>query len=69
MIACVVCRGETELDDVVREVDVGFGGPVRWCLCLRCHDRQTDARRPVPPALRVAVTATLTDAERRSESP
>lgn len=69
MIARVVCRGDTALDDVVREVDVGFEGPVRWCVCLRCHERQSGARRPLPPALKVAVTATLTDADRRAEGP
>lgn len=69
MIACVLCRGDTELDDVVRDVDVGCDGPIRWCVCLRCHDRRVGGRRPVPPTLRREVTEVLASAGGRPSGP
>ena len=53
MFICRICRFETELDDVVvRRGDVG-------CICLRCFGRETGGARPMPKALRRALSAAL----------
>jgi hypothetical protein len=56
MNMCIICRFDTELDDVVL-----FGG-VR-CICLRCYMRETATGRPVPARLRREVSAILTERE------
>jgi hypothetical protein len=53
MITCIICRFETELDDVeVRQGDAR-------CVCLRCFARETGSGRPMPKALRREVSAFL----------
>ena len=42
MATCVICRFETELDDVV------LGGRAGRCVCLRCFDRETGNGRSMP---------------------
>lgn len=51
---CIICRFETDLDDVV----VGNAGGGR-CVCLRCYSRETGTERPMPKALRRDVIAAL----------
>jgi hypothetical protein len=46
MTTCIICRFETELDDVVIN---GAGGR---CVCLRCYARETGTARPMPKVLR-----------------
>jgi hypothetical protein len=53
MWTCIVCRFETELDDVVLTRDSG------GCVCLRCFDRETGGSRPMPKALRRELTSAL----------
>jgi hypothetical protein len=53
MATCVICRFETELDDVV------LGGRTGRCVCLRCFDRETGSARPMPKALHRALVTTL----------
>ncbi len=57
MATCVICRFETELDDVV------LGGRTGRCVCLRCFDRETGSARPMPKALRRALVAALAEIE------
>ena len=58
MSLCIICRFETELDDVV--VAAVTGG----CICLRCFGRETGSARPMPKALRQQLSALLAEAER-----
>jgi hypothetical protein len=59
MEICSICRFATALDDVqVR----GVGG---FCVCLRCYARETNTDRPMPRALRRALSALLTESEAR----
>ena len=53
MSTCILCRFATELDDIV--VERATGG----CICLRCFGRETGSARPLPKALRRAVSAAL----------
>ena len=46
MRICVICRFETELDEVVAPVSGGR------CVCLRCFNRETQSALPMPAALR-----------------
>ena len=57
MPRCIICRFETELDDVVT---AGTGGR---CVCLRCYLRETGTEQPMPRDLRCAVVATLAQTE------
>ena len=56
MNVCIICRFETELDDVVL-----FGSS--RCICLRCYMRETATARPFPARLRREVSAILTERE------
>jgi hypothetical protein len=53
MIACRICRFETELDDVVLRHGTDE------CICLRCYDRETGGARLMPKALRREIDAVL----------
>ena len=53
MKTCIICRFETELDDVAVE---GHG---ERCVCLRCFTRETDTARRMPKPLRREVIAIL----------
>jgi recombinational DNA repair protein (RecF pathway) len=53
MYRCVICRFETELDDVIAPTASGR------CVCLRCFARETDTLRPMPRALQRALSALL----------
>ena len=53
MLSCILCRFDTELDDVAVQ------GPGHRCICLRCYLRETDSARPMPRELRLAIAATL----------
>jgi hypothetical protein len=53
MWACIVCRFETELDDVA--ITRTGGG----CTCLGCFDRETGGCRPMPKALRRELSGVL----------
>ena len=55
MATCVICRFETELDDVV------LGGRAGRCVCLRCFDRETGNGRSMPETLRRELSATLAE--------
>jgi hypothetical protein len=55
MLTCIICRFETELDDV--EVRQGTA----HCVCLRCFARETGSGRPMPKALRRQLIATLAE--------
>ena len=57
MATCVICRFETEFDDVV------LGGRTGRCVCLRCFDRETGSARPMPKALHRALSAALAEIE------
>jgi len=57
MATCMICRFETELDDVV------LGGRTGRCVCLRCFDRETGSARPMPKNLRRAFSAALAETE------
>lgn len=57
MITCIICRFDTELDDVM------VAGAAGRCVCLRCYARETDTVRPMPKSLRRELTAALADAE------
>jgi len=53
MSVCIICRFETQLDDVV------MPGGTRSCICLRCYTRETGTSHPMPKELRKDVIATL----------
>jgi hypothetical protein len=55
MFTCVICRFETELDDVATPV-----GKDR-CICLRCYARATDSAKPMPKILRRQVISALAE--------
>jgi hypothetical protein len=57
MTSCTICRFETELDDIALT-----GGGDR-CVCLRCFSRETGTARPMPRALRHALSAVVNGAE------
>ena len=57
MSTCIICRFETELDDVV------IGGAGGRAVCLRCYARETGTARPMPKALRRDLTAYLATVE------
>ena len=57
MSLCIICRFETELDDVV--VAPVTGG----CICLGCFGRETGSARPLPTALRRQLIALLAEPE------
>ncbi len=54
MHICIICRFETEVDDIVT---AGSNGR---CICLRCFGRESGNLRPMPRTLRHDITATLT---------
>ncbi|MFN8559777.1 MAG: hypothetical protein U0531_21330 [Dehalococcoidia bacterium] len=54
MYTCVICRWDTEFDDVVLAPE-GNGR----CVCLRCYARETDTERPMPKDLRRDISAAL----------
>jgi hypothetical protein len=53
MSTCVICRFETELDDVVVTLPSGR------CVCLHCYDRETGNERRTPKHLRRSVEEVL----------
>lgn len=53
MFVCVLCRFETELDDVIAPVSGGR------CVCLRCFGRETESAVLMPKALRRDLMETL----------
>ena len=55
-MTCIICRFETELDDVAVT-----GGSAARCVCLRCYGRETGTARPMPKALRRELIATLAE--------
>jgi hypothetical protein len=57
MFLCRICRFATELDDIA------VAGASGGCVCLRCFGRATDTLRPMPRALRRALSAALAAAE------
>lgn len=57
MTRCVLCRLETVLDDAVLQHDA------TTCVCLRCYARRTNIARPMPKALRRALTAVINAVE------
>lgn len=58
---CAVCRRETEKDDIARDLE--FGRLVRWCICLKCRDREDGTLLTVPPRLQREVTAIIAAAD------
>ncbi len=57
MTTCIICRFETEFDDVVVS-----GGKDR-CVCLRCYSRETDSSRRMSKSLQRAVMSALAEVE------
>ena len=57
MRTCIICRFETELDDLV----AATAG--RRCICLRCFERETGSARPMPKALRREIINALAEME------
>ncbi len=57
MWTCSICHFATELDDVVARMAGDR------CICLRCFDRETDQRKPMPKALRRQLSAALAEPE------
>jgi len=57
MTNCILCRFETELDDVAQARASGR------CVCLRCYGRVTGAERPMPRDLRRQLIAVLAAVE------
>lgn len=55
MRICVICRFETELDDVVAPI------ADRRCVCLRCFHRETRSALPMPATLRRDLTDALSE--------
>jgi hypothetical protein len=53
MFTCLICRFDTELDDVA----VRGAGP--RCICLRCFTRETGTAVRMPKGLRNQLLATL----------
>ena len=54
MFICVICRFETELDDVIAPVANGR------CVCLRCFVRETESAVAMPAWLLRDLAAALT---------
>ena len=52
-MTCIICKYETELDDVALRHDE------RRCVCLRCYTRETETARPMPKLLQRDLSATL----------
>jgi hypothetical protein len=57
MRTCIVCRFDTEFDDIVTEGSDGR------CICLRCFVRETGSHRPMPKTLRHELIAALAQIE------
>jgi recombinational DNA repair protein (RecF pathway) len=57
MFTCIICRFETELDDVAVQSVSGR------CICLRCFDRETGNVLPMPGALRRELVEALANCE------
>ena len=57
MTTCLICRFETELDDVAVENINGY------CICLHCYTRETDGDQSMPKALRRELIAALAELE------
>ncbi len=57
MWTCSICHFATELDDVVVRTASDR------CICLRCFDRETDQRKPMPKALRNQLITALAQPE------
>jgi len=53
MFVCVLCRFETQLDDVIAPVAGGR------CVCLRCFNRETESRKDMSRQLRRDLMSTL----------
>jgi hypothetical protein len=53
MFVCVLCRFETELDDVIAPVAGGR------CVCLRCFHRETESCKSMSKQLRRDLMSTL----------
>jgi hypothetical protein len=57
MTICIICRFETESDDMVVAHADGR------CICLRCYERETGTARPMPKALQRELIALLSAIE------
>jgi hypothetical protein len=57
MTTCIICRFETEPDDMAV---THAGGR---CICLRCFGRETGTARPMPRLLRRELSAVLSAIE------
>lgn len=53
MFTCLICRFDTELDDVAVPMQGGR------CICLRCFVRETDTAKPMPKLLRRQIGSAL----------
>jgi hypothetical protein len=53
MFTCLICRFDTELDDVA------VPGTGAHCICIRCFARETSTAVRMPKGLRNQVLATL----------
>lgn len=51
MMFCMICRLETEADDIV------LAAPDGSRVCLRCFTRETASVLPMPASLRRSLTA------------
>jgi hypothetical protein len=57
MTICIICRFETELDDVAVARDGSR------CICLPCYGRETGTLRPMPKRLQRRLSAVLSGIE------
>ena len=55
MFTCVICRFDTELDDVATRVRSDR------CICLRCYARETDSAKPMSKILRRQIVSALAE--------
>ena len=57
MTTCIICRFETELDDVV------INGAAGRCVCLRCYSREVRDEHRMTPRLHRDLVEVLAEAE------
>ena len=61
---CIFCHDRAvELDDIAL---LERGGPQRWCVCLRCFNRETADRKPISKLVAAQVAVEEKDLTLRS---
>jgi hypothetical protein len=57
MPVCIICRFETEIDDMAIQ------GAAGQCVCVRCFARETENELPMPKTLQRELVAALNEIE------